>query len=146
MLVCLHRAVSTHALPEHFFVLCVRVCVQTCLSDLPTLCVSTSLSNSSMPVQPLSHPIKTSIPEGTACLCVLKMPLSLSQVGLHEAKAGVEYLFHPKLRYSPSEREKRQLLCYADPQETNFLLPFSPLFKGLRIFSRTDGHCHGGLN
>lgn len=50
---------------------CVCVCVQACLFDLLAPRVSLSLSDSSMPVQPLSHPIKTSPPKGAALsVCV----------------------------------------------------------------------------
>lgn len=56
---------------------CVCVCVQTCLSDLLALWMSPSSSQSPMPVQPFSHPIKTSPPEGITSLRALEIAVWL---------------------------------------------------------------------
>lgn len=79
--------------------------LKPCLSDLWAVCASPSLSDSFMPVQPLSHPIKTSPPQGSACLrkcvfvCVEYRSLArcLSEAGLHKAGVRCQKYFTPNL-------------------------------------------------
>lgn len=98
-----------HSLVHHPQYTAVRVtyvlpAAQPYLSELWAVCASPSLSDSFMPVQPLSHPIKTSPPRGSACLCECVfvcveyhgLVRCLSEAGLHKAGARCQkYLFHP---------------------------------------------------
>lgn len=129
MYMCLH---------SHFCILCtvlhdtcgvfLCVCVFRLVYLIFWLRVSSSLSDSSMHVHPLSHPIKTSFPRGFACLCVCSRSQSGSAAEpsgtSRRPKPSVKYLLQHKLR-SEKEQKAAALLCWSSSDNFLFTL-FQP--------------------